>query len=146
MAVGTNEDVLELEVAMDYALRMDVCKPFAQIVVPLADRLFVNRTRLNVGKGFRLARLVQHEVHDEIGLASLLIRAEVGDLDDSRMAELREEPALRLETPTDLRIVLLVGEELYRVTGAEARIFRLVDLAHSALTEKANNVIVANRH
>ena len=125
---------------------MDVGEPFAQIVVPAAYRLLVDGAGLDVGKRLRLARLVEHQIHHKIGLPRRLVRSEVSDLDDPGMTKLRKKPALRLEAPLHLLVVLLVGEELDGVTGTEMRVLRLVDLAHAAFPEKADNVIAANRH
>ena len=141
MPIRADQHVLELEVAVNHAVRVDVGKPLAQVVIPLPDRLLVHRSRLDIGEKLHLAAFVQDKIHNEIRLGARLIRPEVRHLHDPRMVEPSEKPPLDRKPLLDLRIVLLIGEKLERMPRAEPRVLHLVDLAHSALAQKTDDFI-----
>ena len=144
MGVRADHDVLELQVTVHNALRVDVREGVADVVVPAADHLLVGGALRDVCEAALLAVGVQDEVHHEERPAGVL--ADVGDLDDARMRKPGEKPALGDEALAHLVVLVLVRICLQGVTRPDLWVEHFVHFAHPALAEKAHDFIFANLH
>ena len=89
-------------------------------------------------------RRAVEELHHDEGPAVFL--ANVVDGADVGMIERRGRPGLTPETLKSQRIVgQIIGQELQRHKAAQARVFGLIDDAHTAAAEPFQDAVVRDR-
>ena len=130
---------------MHDALRMDVGKSVADVVVPARDHLLIDRIGQRVRQRLRLAVGSADEVHREIR-PSRVVRPQIGHLDDARMRQLCQQAPLDQE-PFAYRLILLgITIDLQGATATEAKVLRFPNLAHSAIPEFTDNIVFGDLH
>ena len=115
MTFRIQQHVLQLDVPMDNALRMDVFKPFPQLFIP--------RHRLRFSRLLRLSRVlqrlrhtlgIQDQVHREIRRAVTLIDGELTNLDQTRTVQTGQYLGLGAKPfSQEAKITVIGGKDLY---------------------------------
>ena len=143
MPFRIDKHVLELHVAMDDAVRVDVGEALGEVRIPDGGLLLGNGTSLaqvleRAGTSVRR----EHEVHDEIRHALRGIDGEVEDADDARVVQSGEELAFGEEALAEEGVRgALASEDLEGIADAEVAMFDLVDGAHAALPQQADHAV-----
>ena len=85
VSVGSDKDVLQLHVAVDDALGVNVVQPLADVGEPGGGAFLVHAPPARLVKGRRLAVRREDEIHREVRRARRLVDGEVVDPHDPRV-------------------------------------------------------------
>ena len=132
-------DVRRLQIAMDDALRVSEAETVGDLLHDAQD--LIDRQGLAaLDELFQVLPL--EELHHHVEVA--LVFDEVEDGDDVRMVELRGVASLALEAFDEIRIgVEGIGDDFDGDVALQDRIVTPIDLAHGALTDLADDVVLA---
>ena len=136
------EDVAELDVAMDDALVVHVVERRRELGEPADKMILVRAADLQVGERIGAAVLVMDKLHDKVGELSAVEDAEVEDAHDVRMPKPRQDLALGQEPPAEeIDLPMVQRKRLQRVMHAEVHVLDLVHSPHAALSERTDNAV-----
>jgi len=142
MAFGIEKDVLELDVAMDDTLGVDVIQHRSEILEPAENLLLGQIARRDVRQSPQLAAVRKDEIHHEIDESRLRIGPLLEDMNQTGMLQTGEYTRFGQKALLQRFVGDIGREHLERGVRPPFDMHHLVHTTHATLSERTNDAVV----